>query len=120
MKSLHRLAVSGVIAGAALLAPAAPAFANPGQGQALMTEQYFCNGSTTPTTIVTTPNGGVPGFIDGGVYLLDSITVTVHGQLVYTKTYGQRNGAGTPINCVASYGPETISVTAVPVGPPAT
>jgi hypothetical protein len=66
--------------------------------------------------ITTVPNGGVPGFIDGQVYVLKSIKVTFDGTVVQDKTYGQRNGAGAPITCTEVQGPVTVDVVAVPVG----
>jgi hypothetical protein len=113
---MHKLTRAGIGAGVAVLSlgAAVPAFADPGQGAGLQTQQFSCSGLGT-VTIVTPPHGGVPGFLDGTVYVLDSITVTGPG-FTFTKTYGNRNGAGAPVSCSAIQGPVTIDVVAVPVG----
>ena len=114
-------AIASVVAGLLAMGFAAPAFAEPGQGQGLQTEQLTCNG--IPMTITIVPGGeagfGVPGFRDGIVKVLDSVTATENGVVVYSKTYGQRNGTGNPVTCIGTKGTLTFIVTASGVGPAA-
>ena len=109
-----------VAAAAATATMAAPASAGTGDGRGLVPVELVCNGQTT--TLAVPP--GVPavtGFpVDGGVYVISSVTVTSGGQTVFAKTYGNRNGAGTPVHCTGSL-PSGVDVdlVAVPVGPAA-
>lgn len=113
-RNVARLAAVTGAAGLAL-AFATPAFAAPGQGNGLDTQPFNCDGMGA-TSITTVPNGGVPGFIDGSVYVLTHITVTMGDTVIHDKTYGHRNGAGAPITCTQNDGPVTVTVVAVPVG----
>jgi len=63
-----------------------------------------------------TSGSGAAGFVLGDVYVLTQITGTVGGEVVFSKTFGQRNGAGTPITCTETDGEVLITLTAVPVG----
>jgi hypothetical protein len=104
--------LGGTLAAAASLATAA--IGAPGAGNGRDVIPYLCvSGPLAGQTIVVSvaPNDapGASGFVDGTVYLLDSITVTVPGAgIVYQHESGERNGAGATSECTAQEGPATV------------
>ncbi len=99
----------------------AVATAAPGSGQALGSLEYTCisgplAGQTKDVALTPSETAAV-GFVDGSVFVLESITVTVPGVgVVYHHDYGERNGAGEPSECIAHEGPAVIDVVAAAVG----
>jgi hypothetical protein len=102
---------------------AAAAVAAPGDGNGRQTLSFTCDsgplaGQTIDVSVAPDDANGASGFVDGSVYVLESITVTVQGAgIVYQHDYGQRNGAGAPSHCVAQAGPATIDTVVASVGP---
>jgi hypothetical protein len=110
----------GMIAAAAVVVTGT-AIAEPGSGQGLGSLPFTCvSGPLSGQTVIVNVAPGEPsaaGFIDGQVYLLESITVTVAGGgVVDQHTYGQRNGAGAPSECIATLGAVTIDTVIAPAG----
>src|SRR5438034_8076659 len=99
------IGAAGAVA-AALAMMAGPASAAPGQGQGLNLQTINCGGQEVPVT----SGSGAAGFVLGDVYVLTQITGTVGGEVVFSKTFGQRNGAGTPITCTETDGEVLITL----------
>ena len=107
--------------GLALFAAAA-ASAAPGEGNGRQTNSYTCisgplSGQTVDVSNAPGQAEGAAGFLNGTVYVVESVTVTVAGAgVVHQHDYGQRNGAGPASECIAQEGPATVDVVVVPVG----
>ncbi len=120
-KSLrHTVAVSvGLLAASSL---AATATAAPGEGNGRQTIEYSCSsgplaGQTIDVSNAPNDAPGASGFLNGTVYLAESVTVTIPGVgIVYHHDYGQRNGAGEPSECTAQEGPASIDAIVAAVG----
>jgi hypothetical protein len=92
-----------------------PALAAPGTGSGLGSEPYTCTGLGEVT--VGVPSDESPaGFADGAVYIATQITVYSGNTIVFQKSYGNRNGAGAPIECVGDVNGTTVDALVVPVG----
>jgi hypothetical protein len=101
---------------------AGTAAAEPGTSPAFGSIPFACvSGPLAGQAIIVDVTPGEPGaagFVNGTVYLLESITVTVAGVgVVDQHTYGQRNGLGAPSECVAVLGGTTIDTVVAPAGP---
>jgi hypothetical protein len=92
----------GVAILAAGIGVTAPALATPGQGGGLGTTTAQC-GDVTVTVTAPPNNHSVVGFVAGGVYLTDSVTVTApDGTVLFSKVWGQRTGVPGPFTCTAT------------------
>jgi hypothetical protein len=115
--------LSLALAAAASFAAAAAAAPGDGNGRHILSFTCVSGPLAGQTIDVSNAPDDAPaasGFVDGSVYLLESITVTVPGAgIVYQHDYGQRNGAGDASECLAQDGPATVDVVAAPVGPAA-
>lgn len=110
-----KLAAAVITALVTLGVTAAPALASPGKGAALSSATYNCG--PDGTVVITTPpaNRDEPaGFIGGGVYLAQSITVSGFGTQT-TKTYGIPTLGRPTVSCTGAFGPITVQVVAVAV-----
>jgi hypothetical protein len=88
---------AGLVGIAALaLATSSAAAAPPGGG--LITEPgYNCGDVGDPVTIVH--SHGSSGWVDQDHYQLTSLNIYEGDELVFTKSWGARNGFGAPITC---------------------
>ena len=112
MRRFRRGVIAAAMVAGTLAMIAGPAAADPGQGKGLHADSFTCNGQE----ITVDSGSGAAGFVNGDVYLLTSITGTVNGEVVFSKTWGNRNGSGDPISCTGSPdGVLQLSLTAVPV-----
>jgi hypothetical protein len=104
---------AGLVGIAALaLATSSAAAAPPGAG--LITEPgYDCGDFGDPVTIVH--SHGSSGWVDQDHFQLMSLSVYEGDELVFTKSYGARNGFGAPITCSIDRDGFTLVVTAAQV-----
>ena len=111
-----RLGVGVLVIAAGGVSLASPAAATPGQGQGLVPATANCNVGTI--TVVSPRSSNPVGFINGQVYLVDSVTVTApDNTVVFSKDYGQRTGIPSGIICTAPSGGTTVTlVVSGPVG----
>jgi hypothetical protein len=118
MKFGRVVVASGLVAATSSLLLAAPAYASPGTGAGLGDEQYYCPSLSSEPVDVSVPSDTSPaGFTDGAVFIATKITVTdSDGNVVFQKTYGKRNGAGTPAECFATLDGDNVDAWVVPVG----
>jgi hypothetical protein len=104
---------AGLVGIAALaLATSSAAAAPPGAG--LITEPgYDCGDFGDPVTIVH--SHGSSGWVDQDHFQLMSLSGYEGDELVFTKSYGARNGFGAPITCSIDRDGFTLVVTAAQV-----
>jgi hypothetical protein len=110
-----RQPVSAIITTLLLLVfvqPVAGAEAPPGKGLVAVPLTLTCADGFTGT-LVSIP-GGPPGsgpgwFEDGSTRLARSVTLTLDGEVVFSKTYGRKAGLGPAIHCEGTL-PEGIAV----------
>jgi hypothetical protein len=112
------LATFGLTVVASSLGVAAPAYATPGNGAGLGVEPYLCPAISSQPVDVSVPADQSPaGFADGAVFIATRITVTDDsGKVVFSKTYGHRNGAGAPVECFGQLNGDNVDAWVAPVG----
>jgi hypothetical protein len=103
---------AGLVGIAALaLATSSAAAAPPGAG--LITEPGYDCGVGDPVTIVH--SHGSSGWVDQDHYQLMLLNIYEDDELVFTKSWGARNGFGAPITCSIDRDGFTLVVTAAKV-----
>jgi hypothetical protein len=117
MKVVRRVLATGFAAVSCSLL-AVPASASPGTGGGLGAEPYLCPAlSSEPVEVAVPADQSPAGFADGAVFIATRITVTdSDGNVVFSKTYGKRNGAGTPVECFGTLDGDNVDAWVVPVG----
>jgi hypothetical protein len=103
----HLAVVVAVVALVASAVAASPAGgAPPGQGLVTTPFNFTCEGigATTVTTIRGGPPGTGPAWItaSGLLALVQEITITSGGTVIFEKTYGNKAGLGATFTCTAT------------------
>ncbi len=101
------LAAAAVAVSASVAAVSPAHGAPPGQGLVAIPFTFNCGGGIGPTTVTTIP-GGPPGTgpawitVNGVLALVQEITITDGGTVIFEKTYGNKAGLGATFTCTAT------------------
>ncbi len=88
---------------------ASPATASPPPGNGLEPFPIVVECEGYGSTTVTVDRGGLPGSgpgwltVSGQLTLVQSVTISAGGQVVFAKTYGQKTGLGPTFTCSGTF-----------------